>query len=527
MTLIAAPLSAIGRRWLALVGSAVAALFGVPLAYLVWRNVGADPLSAVTDDLTLAALRRTLLLAAAVSGACAIAGTALAWLVARTDLPGRRFWRVALVLPLVIPSFVGALALVAAFSTGGLLDELLGISTRLRGFWASFAVLTLLSYPYVYLPVLARLASLPASLEESARSLGRGPRSTFTSIVLPQTSGAIAGGTLLVCLYVISEFGAVSILRYETLAVRIYASRLFAQSASLAQGLLLAVLALLVIAAERSVGRRRRQTEAVAAGSRGRRTALGRWMLPSLALVVGVVALALVAPLVALGRWAWRGYFGAQIGGPPLELGELAQPTYNTTRAAVIAAVVAVAVVLPIAYLLRERSRIGGLLSTVVVAGFALPGLVIALALASWVLRTPIVDGLYQSFALLIYAYVIHFGAQALRSADVAVAGVPRRLDDAARSLGARRIRRFASIDLPLVLPGLAAGAGLVLLSTMKELPATLLLAPTGFRTLATEIWTATENGYLARAGATAIVLVALSAVLTWLLTIRRMDALR
>jgi iron(III) transport system permease protein len=179
------------------------------------------------------------------------------------------------------------------------------------------------------------------------------------------------------------------------------------------------------------------------------------------------------------------------------------------------------------AYLtVRHRTRVGGVVNTLVVGGFALPGLVIALALVFWVLGTPIVGGLYQSYPLLVFAYVVHFGAQAMRASQVAVSGLPRRLDDAARSLGASRTRRMRTIDLPLIAPGLAAGAGLVLLATMKELPATLLLAPIGFETLATRVWSASEAGLFARAGLASIVLVGLSAVLTWLVTIRRMDRL-
>jgi iron(III) transport system permease protein len=186
---------------------------------------------------------------------------------------------------------------------------------------------------------------------------------------------------------------------------------------------------------------------------------------------------------------------------------------------------VAILAVLPIAYLTtRYRTRAGGATNALVVTGFALPGLVIALAVAFWLLRAPLVGGLYQTFPPLVFAYVVHFGAQALRASQVAVSGVPRRMDDAARSLGASRWRRLRTVDVPLMLPGLAAGAGLVLLSTMKELPATLLLAPTGFETLATRIWSATESGYFGRAGMAALVLVALSGVLTWFLTIRRLE---
>ena len=186
---------------------------------------------------------------------------------------------------------------------------------------------------------------------------------------------------------------------------------------------------------------------------------------------------------------------------------------------------VAVTVVLPIALLTaRFRSRTGDAANAMVVAGFALPGVVIALALAFWVLGAPLIDRWYQTLPILILAYVIHFGAQATRAAHVAVGAVPTNLGSAAATLGAGRTRRFFRIDLPLMTPGLLAGAGLVMLSTMKELPATLLLAPTGFDTLATEIWHATEAGALAQAGLASLVLVALSAVLTWAVVIRRIQ---
>ena len=121
--------------------------------------------------------------------------------------------------------------------------------------------------------------------------------------------------------------------------------------------------------------------------------------------------------------------------------------------------------------------------------------MVIALSLVFWVIDTPLISTWYQTLPLLIVAYVLHFGAQATRAARVAVDAAPRRMSDVAATLGASRTRRFVSVELPLMTPGLLAGAGLVMLSTMKELPATLLLAPIGFDTLATEIWNAATPG--------------------------------
>jgi iron(III) transport system permease protein len=437
---------------------------------------------------------------------------------------------VLFVLPLVIPSFVGAFALVSAFSPGGLVDDVMGFANppRIEGYWGAFAVLTVLSYPYVYLPVVARLSSLPPELEESARSMGRAPGTVFRTIVLPQAWGAIGAGSLLVFLYVVSDFGAVALMRYDALTRRIEATRLFDRTTSITLSMLLAAVALVVVAVERRFARRRSAVEVAAVGRRTFQAELGRWRLPSLAFAATLVGIALVAPVMVLATWAWRGLDGAgRFTGPGVSFGELVTPLVNTTAISVVAAAITVALVLPLAYLtVRHRSRLAGTLDTLVVAGFALPGLVIALALVFWVLSSPVLQPLYQTYALLVFAYAVHFGAQAIRSSQVAVSGVPARVEDAARSLGAGRVRRFRSVEMPLMRPGLAAAMGLVLLSCMKELPATLLLAPIGFETLATRIWAAAENGFLARAGLASLVLIAASALLTWLLTIRRMGRL-
>jgi iron(III) transport system permease protein len=521
---------------LAALSALVACVFATPLAYLAVRGLteGGALAAAWASGTTLGPLGRTLALGVSVAAASAVLGTVLAWLVARTDLPGRRLARLLLPLPLVMPSFIAAFALVAAFAPGGLVEGLLeplgvGRLPAFGGFWGALYVLTLFTYPYVYLPVAARLGQLPASLEESARLLGRGPAAVFRTVVAPQAAGAVWAGTLLVFLYTISDFGAVQLLRYETLTGAIYASRVFDRTGALAQSLLLGLLAVGVVAAERSVLRGGGGPGRLAAGPRSLRVPLGRWRGPALALVGGVIGLALVAPVVVLAFWAGRGLVAgsARAGALVADAGALAVPAANTAAMAVLAALVAVAAVLPVAYLtVRHASRLAGAANAVIVGGFALPGLVVALALAFWTLQAPWpLAALYQTQALLVFAYVVHFGSQALRAAQVAVAAVPGRLDDAARTLGAGRLRRLRTVELPLAAPGLLAGAGLVLLSTMKELPATLLLAPPGFETLATRIWNATEDAFLADASLAALFLLLLSGVLTWFLVVRRGDA--
>jgi iron(III) transport system permease protein len=495
----------------------VAALFAAPLLYLVIRNLQEGQLGeTLGDDGLLGPLGRTLLLASTVTTACVVLGTGAAWLVTRTDLVGRRIFRVLLPLPLVIPSFIGAFTLIAAFAPGGLAERAVGAGglIEVRGFTGAFFVLTLLTYPYVYLPAAARLRHLPRSAEESARLLGRGAWATFREVVLPQAWSAVAAGALLCFLYVIADFGAVQLLRYETLTRAIYANRLLDPGASVAMSLVLGVLAIAIVIAERRVSRRGRDLRRE---GRPLIVALGRWQAAAVGGVTALLLLALAAPLGVLTYWAVRGLDegSSRSSSVVSDPSQLIEPSIDTAMVSVTAAVVAVAVILPVALLAgRRRSGVGAGAASVVVGGFALPGLVVALSLAYWTLQTPgPLAALYQTLPLLIAAYVLHFGALALGPTQVAAAGVPDRMHDAARTLGRGRLRRLISIDLPLMAPGLIAGAGLVMLSVMKELPATLLLRPNGFETLAIRIWSSTGEGFYTRASAAGLALLAVSIV--------------
>ncbi len=510
----------------------VGIVFMGPFAYVVSRNLdlGTDLGSLLLSQSTWDPLRRSLLLGFVVAVSTAVIGTSLAWLTIRTDLWGRRIWRILAPLPLVFPSFVGATALIAGFATGGLVEDLvspLGITDLpdMKGFRGTWLVLTLFTYPYVYLPVAARMASLPPSLEESARLLGRKPITVFSTVVLPQVWSAVLAGTMLVFLYTISDFGAVSLLGYSTLAEQIYADQLFDQARSMGLALILGVTALCVVMSERALERRRARVE-VTRSQDPLIVPLKGWSIPVLIAVAAFIGNALIGPVAVLGFWAWRG-LTADIDsvGLGIDIGALVEPALHTAEVGLITALVAIAVVLPIAWLTgRYRSRVAGAANSMVVAGFALPGVVIALSLVFWAIDAPIIGRWYQTLPLLIVAYVLHFGAQASRAAHVAVEAVPETYSDAAATLGANRSRRFLTVELPLMAPGLFAGAGLVMLSTMKELPATLLLAPIGFDTLATEVWGAGERGALAQGAVASLALVAVSSVLTWAVVLRRLD---
>lgn len=521
---------------LVLVGIAVSAAFLIPAAYLVWRNFtnDADPGGLLFSARTLEPLLRTLRLAITVSAATAVLGTSLAWLTTRTDLRFARFWRVILPLPLVFPTFVGAAAFISALNPGGLAADALGSigvdgTPQLRGFFGAWLVLTLFTYPYVYLPVAARLRQLSGSLEESARMLGDSAFEAFRRIVLPQIAASITAGTVLVFLYAISDYGAVQLMGYDTLTRAIETNYLARPPIAFALSLILLVLAGVVVAIERAASRRM----VVGAGSRSTRPVsyrLGRWRLPATLFTLIVALFAIGAPLAALLDWATDGLLRQSRGGRSLTIDRstVIDATVNTLQVSVLAAIAAVVAVLPIAFLIgRYRSRLAEPMNAVIIATFAIPGILIALSLRFWTIRAGFAgDLLFDTLALLIFAYTVRFASLAMGVTLNAVRAVPHHLDDAAATLGASRMKRLLTIDLPLMRPGLLAAAGLVLLSVMKELPISLILAPFGFRTLTTRIFGSVNEAFVAEAGIMALVLVAMSAVLTWLLVLRRSDHL-
>jgi iron(III) transport system permease protein len=516
-------------------GLLLAAAFAFPAAYLVWRNFTEDAdLGLLASRRVLEPLGRTLVLATLVSSSAMLLGTALAWVTTRTDVAGARFWRVVLPVPLVFPTFIGAAALIRTMNPGGLANDLLltvGIdrTPEVRGLLGAWFVLTLFTYPYVYLPVAGALRSLTGSLEDSARVLGDSAWSAFRRICLPQIASSIGAGTLLVFLYTVSDFGAVELVRYDTLTRAIATNQLANPPVALALSLILLTVAATVVVAERSFSHR------LPEGGRHRSSRPTIYPLGRLRpLVTGFTALAAAAaiggPMAALIDWSVDGLLRTTSGGRPLTIdgASVLEATINTFQVSALAAVASVLAVLPIAYLVgRYRSWSGSVANAVVISTFALPGLLIALSVRFWTLQsTWAFELLSDTMGLLIFAYVVRFASLAMGVTLVAVRSLPARLDDAAATLGASRLRRFVTIDVPVMAPALAAAGGLVLLSVMKELPISLLVSPIGFSNLATRIFLSFEDAFVAEAGIMAVVLVVLSFVLSWFLVLRRADHL-
>ncbi|MDI3340251.1 MAG: iron ABC transporter permease [Sphaerobacter sp.] len=495
----------------------VALLMVAPLGYLVLRAAAAGPelLPLLWRDRTLLLIRNSLLLAATVTAACVAIALPLAWLTARTDLPGRRLWTVATSLPLVIPSYVGGFAVIATLGPRGalqsLLEATLGIQRlpEIYGFFGAWLTLTLLSYPYLLLALRSALLGLDPALEEAARSLGLGPWGTFFRVTVPLLRPALLAGSLLVALYVLSDFGAVSLLRYDVFTRAIYNQYRGAFDRSLAAGLalvLVAITAVLLALDARARGRARYYRSTAGVTRPPARVRLGRWTPLALAYCAAIVTVTLVLPIGVIASWLVRGLRA----GEPLRL--VWSAALNSVGLSLLAGLVAILAALPIAILtVRHPSRLSHAIERLTYLGYGLPGIVVALALVFFGARH--VPWLYQTLGMLVVAYLIRFLPQAVGTLRASLLQVSPRVEEAARSLGHSPPRVWLRVTMPLTYPGLFSAGALTFLTVMKELPATLLLRPTGFDTLATQVWSATAEAFWARGAAPALLLILLSAL--------------
>jgi iron(III) transport system permease protein len=486
----------------------------VPLAYLAVRaaEAGWDRFAdeLLTDRVAQLAVR-SLALAGVVTLACVGLGIASAFLVTRTDVPGRRVFGVLAALPLAIPSYVAGFAWLAAV-------HVVDPTRVFEGFWPAALVLTLCSYPYVFLPVAAALVSADPATEEVSRSLGRGAWRTFTGVTLRQVRPAVAAGGLLVALYVLSDFGAVSTVRTDTFTRAIFTAMNlgFDRTGALVLSVVLVALTVVVLAGETATRRQGTRYARVGGGAARPPVRLAlrgaRW--PAAAGLAGLAGLALGVPAAVLVRW-----LGAGVSRPG-SLTEVAAAAGGSLWVSLLGAALTMVLALPVGLLV---ARAPGPLSTVLerlsYLPHALPGVVIGLSLVF--LGVNVLYPLYQSVWLLALAYAVLFLPLAVGAVAAAAAQAPPELEQVARSLGRRPFAVLRTVTLPLVAPGVGAGAALAFLTCMKELPATLLLRPTGMETLATRLWTHTGVVEYAAAAPYAALLVVIAALPTWLLVNR------
>ena len=516
---------------------AVAAMIVLVPAYLLMRMAGAgrETFDLLAKANTLQTMLNSILLAGSVTLAAAVIAIPVAWLTVCTDLREKRIWAILAALPLVLPSYVAAYVYMTILAPKGLLQQFLEPLTGIErlpsliGFPGAFLVLTIISYPFILLTVRAALVRMDPSLFEAARSLGSSPGNAFLRVTLPYLRPSIVAGGLLVALYVLRDFGAVTMWQYSTFTRIIY-NRYLSYKLDTAAALALVVVAITIFILfldSRSRGRARYERLSPGVARQRHPVKLGRWKWLVRLLLGALVFTTLVLPGLTLSFWLWRGWkqdWAVQSlhgsGSFVSSLVNLLQPAWNSFSVSLLAAFLAALMALPVAVLVvRRPSRFSRLMERLTYVSFALPGIVVALALVFFGIHY--VSSLYQTLPMMLAAYVILFLPQAVGSQRASLLQISPGLEEAARSLGKRPFTVFRKVTFPLVVPGVFAGGALVFLTSMKELPATLLLSPLGFSTLSTQVWSNINEAFFAKAAAPALLILLLSSLPLAFLTLR------
>ncbi|WP_209019940.1 ABC transporter permease [Allopusillimonas soli] len=483
-------------------------LIALPLCYVAIRASQAG-LAGVAQELlrerTLMLLLNTVALAVGVTLTASMIGLAVAWCVERSDLPLRRFWRVAAGLPLAVPAFVSSYA----WSS---------IAVGFQSLPGALLVLSLSTYPLVYLPVAAALRSADPAFEDVSRSLGHGPTHTFLHALLPQLIPALGGGSLLVLTHMFSEFGALALLRVQTFTTAIFESYelQFDSATAAVQSIVLMALCIPAAYGEMRVrGHRRIARMGRGAARMVPSVRLGKARLLVLLAFGGLGLLSLGVPLATLGYWLAH---GRSLGQGYEEIWPAIRGSIGyATSGAVLASILAMPLVL---LSIRYRNRFSSLAERLPYIVHGLPGVVVALALVFLSIRAA--PALYQTSIVLLCAYAILFLPLAQSSLRASIELISPQLEQIARSLGRSPFRVFMSVVLPNIAPGIGAALALMMLEIFRELTATLMLAPTGVTTLATQVWSYTFDAEYAAAAPFATLLVLISSVPVWVFT-RRM----
>jgi iron(III) transport system permease protein len=481
----------------------VIGLAAIPLGYLIIRATGSGfelAAAVLGRQKTLSTLITTISLAALVAIFAMLLGVSSAWLIQRTNLPFSSGFLVLGTLALAIPSYVSTYAWIA-------------LIPNFSGFAAAVLILSLTTAPYVLLAALAALRRIDATQEESARALGLGPTQVARRVIWPQARPSLLASLLLVLLYVLSDFGAVSLLRVDTFTrvVHTMYKATYDRSAAATVALVLVFLAAILIYGEQRV----RGKAVVAKSGLGSIRTVGRVDLGSKKYLA--VAYLVVLSIASIGIPIYVLITRFISVSDQLDVTGLISATLATITASLSGALLAMLFAIPLGLLAaRYKSKVSSFAEAAILVTHALPGVVIGLALVALGSK---LGFLYQTLPLLAFAYAVLFLAKAVGSIRSSFARVPRVFDDISRSLGYTNWQTIRKVTIPIAAPGVVTGFLLVLLTAMKELPATLMLRPTGFDTLATEIWAATAISQYGQAAPYALLLVLIAAIPTYLLS--------
>lgn len=502
----------------------VVLLAAIPLLFVLQSSAGLSlgQWGALWSNRLPGLLWNTLSLAALVALGSFILGITSAWLMARREFVGRRVAVWLMVLPLTIPTYVFAHIYTTLLEQDGWLGRLwyglfgeMAVAPDLYNVWGTALILSLASFSYVFLLVRAALMRSNRSLEEAARMQGASPAQVFWRVSLPLLRPAIAAGLAMVVLHVLSDFGAVSMLRYQTFTLSIYMqmSGRFDYHSAAGLSLVLIFLSLTFFITERAFRSRQRYYSSSSSQARlVERRAAGTWEQLLIWCWLGLIVLfSFALPVAWMLSWSWEALRTGALG---VEFWGYAR---NSGIVAALVATLALVAALPVAlYHARRQSLFSQTCMHLSSVGFVLPGPVIALGVLTFFLaQLPV---LYGTLVALVIALVIRFLPLAVQSQEASLQQLTPSIEQAGRILGAGPLENLRRVILPMIRGGMVSAWVLVFIDTLKELPATLILRPIGFDTLPVRIWIEASEEMLELAAPAALTIVVGTLPVIWFL---------
>lgn len=502
----------------------VVLIAAIPLFYVLWNSLQLDAgqwQSLWTNRLP-ELMANTLALALCVAAGCLLLGLPGAYLLARRRFRGKTVAVWLMILPLAVPTYVFAYIYSWLMADDGWLGRLwlwlFGDGATVPDLYNLFGVtmvITMASFSYVFLLAWGALRRSNQSLEEAARMQGYNKRQVFLRVTLPMLRPALAAALAVVVLHVLSDFGAVSMLRFQTFTLAIYSqmSGRFDYQAAAGLSLVLVSLSLVFFVLERFFRRRQRYFAAATARILQPRQASPREQVLIWTLVLGISTFTLFLPLGWMLSWSLESLLNDSIGA---RFGEYA---FNTMLVATVAALIAIFAAFPVAYYnARRQSPLSRAYIQLSSVGFVLPGPVIALGILSFILAQLPLIYTAGGITMLAMALVIRFLPLAIQAQDASLQQLTPSIEQAGRLFGAGPVENFRRVILPMIRGGMSTAFVLVFIDALKELPATLILRPTGFDTLPIRIWIEASEEMLEHAAPAALMLVIATLPAMWIM---------
>ena len=445
----------------------------------------------------------------------------LAFLNVRTNLPFAKYLLSISVLPIALPSYVMATTQIELWGPRGIVYDILSNFFEIAplpsfyGLSGSVIVLGLITYPYIYIGLCATFRRFDFQMIDASRTLGASVSKTFNRIIIPLVLPTIASGSLLVSLYVLSDFGAVALLRFNTFTIAIF-NRMYSSIGNYGVlelcSLVIVFCFIILFIESRSRTNSRYFSNSTSVNLRILDLGYWKWVILPFALLPTVLGFLL--PVLILLYWLISGIFFETSFINVYE--DLFSEIIGSVTISLISSIIITFLATIVVLIIRKKIRvISFIIEKTSYIGLSLPGIVVAMSLVFFTINY--LDFIYQTYIVLIFGYLISFLPAALTPVKSSVSQIDPSLEEASYSLGKGKVMTFYNVIVKLSIPGVSYGGVLVFILCIKELPLTLILSPLGFSTLATSIWSSASEAFFMDTAAASLVLILVAGIPTYI----------